>query len=453
VTVLGFFLGLATGLAILVWQRSRSDKRLKSLVRNLGSDVADTSLSSTSQLGMAIAQRRDLQYGLEQQIEVYQRILQVAPIGYLQVDDEHRLIRSNAQARMLLGIGEEPSAVKPRLLLELVRSYELDDLIDQARNADRQCQSDWMFYTVSNDPAQLSEQQSYALRGYAFPLADRQVGVFLENRQESMTLTQQRDRWASDLAHELKTPLTSIRLVAETVQTRVDPALRTWIDRLIKETIRLSTMVQDLLELSQIDRTSFQGLRLQSTNLVDLIYSVWNSLEPLARRKGLQLDYSGPTQLWMPLDAARIHRLLINLLDNGIKFSPSQQPIRVMVYVEEEVQNSKQVCLEVIDSGSGFPEAALPHVFERFYRADPSRARSVLNEESRHLTMHSDDVGMDEHTRDLNQPDLLPGGSGLGLAIARQIVEIHQGTISASNHPDGGAWLQVRLPIREALHT
>jgi two-component system, OmpR family, phosphate regulon sensor histidine kinase PhoR len=167
----------------------------------------------------------------------------------------------------------------------------------------------------------------------------------------------------------------------------------------------------------------------------------------------LQLDYSGPTQLWLPLDAARIHRLLINLLDNGIKFSPSQQPIRVMVYVEEEIQNSKQVCLEVIDSGSGFPEAALPHVFERFYRADPSRSRNILNEESRHLTMHSDSVGMEEHIQDLSQPDLLPGGSGLGLAIARQIVEVHQGTISASNHPDGGAWLQVRLPIRETLHT
>jgi two-component system, OmpR family, phosphate regulon sensor histidine kinase PhoR len=453
VTVLGFFLGLATGLALLIWQRSRSDSRLKSLVRHMGSDVADTSLSSTSQLGMAIAQRRDLQYGLEQQIEIYQHILQIAPIGYLQVDDEHRLIRSNAQARTLLGIGEEPSAVKPRLLLELVRSYELDDLIDQARNGDKLCQSDWMFYTVSNDPVQLSEQHSYALRGYAFPLADRQVGIFLENRQESMTLTQQRDRWASDLAHELKTPLTSIRLVAETLQTRIDPALRTWIDRLIKETIRLSTMVQDLLELSQIDRTSFQGLRLQPTNLVDLIHSVWNSLEPLARRKGIQLNYSGPTQLWMPLDAARIHRLLINLLDNGIKFSPSQQPIRVMVYVEEEVQNSKQVCLDVIDAGEGFPEAALPYVFERFYRADPSRSRSVLSEESRHLTVYSDDGGGEDQSGELSQPDLLPGGSGLGLAIARQIVEVHQGSISASNHPDGGAWLQVRLPIRETLHT
>jgi two-component system, OmpR family, phosphate regulon sensor histidine kinase PhoR len=420
VVALSFFLGLGIGLLLLVRQRLRADSRLKALARSLGSEK--TSLSSTSQLGIAIAHRQELQHGLEQQIENYQQILQVAPIGYLQVDDENRLVDSNVQARSLLGISEELSVAKPRLLLELARSYELDDLIDQARHTNRLCQSDWTFYSVSRDPVQLSEQQSYAMRGYAFPLIGRQVGIFLENRQESLTLTQQRDRWTSDLAHELKTPLTSIRLVAETLQTRVDPTLRNWIDRLIQETIRLSKLVQDLLDLSQIDRTSFQGLQLQTTDLVALIHAVWNSLEPLTRQKGLQLDYSGPAQFQMPLDAARIHRLLVNLLDNSIKFSAPQQPISVQVQVEDDA-----VGLDVIDRGSGFPEAALPHVFERFYRADPSRSR-IPNEGS--------------------QPDFVPGGSGLGLAIARQIVEMHQGTISASNHPDGGAWLQVKLPIR-----
>lgn len=434
--VIGFFLGLGVGLVLLVRQRSRSDSRLKAMARSLGSE--ETGLSSTSQLGMAIAQRRELQQGLEQQIEAYQYILQVAPIGYLQVDDENRLMYANPQAWALLGISEEPMAMKPRLLMELARSYELDDLIDQARQSDRPCQSDWTFYSVSRDPIQLSEQQSYAVRGYAVPLAEKQVGIFLENRQESLTLTQQRDRWASDLAHELKTPLTSIRLVAETLQTRVDPTLRVWIDRLIQETIRLSKLVQDLLDLSQIDRTSFQGLQLQQTDLADLVHSVWNSLEPLARQKGLRLDYSGPDQLRVPLDGARIHRLLVNLLDNSIKFSAADQPIRVKMQVEEGDQTPQQVCLDVIDRGSGFPEFALPHVFDRFYRADPSRSRGVFSEEARPLA-----------TREASQPDLLPGGSGLGLAIARQIVEIHQGTISASNHPDGGAWLRVRLPIRE----
>lgn len=454
--VLGFFLGLTVGLGLLLWQRSRSDSRLKSLARKLGTDAAENSLSYTSQLSMAIAQRKEAQYQLEQRVEAYQQILQGAPIGYLKVDDENRLIESNLQARILLGIGEQNSSAKPRLLLELVRSYELDDLIDQARNTNQLCQRDWMFYTVSDDPAQLSEQQSYAVRGYAFPLVEAEVGIFLENRQESLTLMQQRDRWASDLAHELKTPLTSIRLVAETLQIRVDPALRNWIDRLIQETIRLSTLVQDLLDLNQVDQNSFQALPLQTHNLVDLIYSVWNSLEPLARRKGVQINYSGPAQLWIRMDVARIHRLLVNLLDNGIKFSHSNQPIFVKVRVEDAPKPSQpsQVCLEVIDSGSGFPETALPHVFERFYRADPSRSRQVT------LLTETTDELENQGNSSASQPNLpstdLPGGSGLGLAIARQIVEIHQGSITASNHPEtGGAWLQVRLPIgsSDPLHT
>jgi two-component system phosphate regulon sensor histidine kinase PhoR len=395
---------------------------------------------------MAIAQYKEVQFFLEEQVEAYRQVLQNSPIGYLQVDDENRLVESNLQARTLLGIDEENFSGTPRLLLELVRSYELDDLIDQARSADRLYQRDWTFYSVSHDPAQLSEQQSYALRGHAFPLGEGTVGIFLENRQESLVLKQQRDRWASDLAHELKTPLTSIRLVAETLQTRVDPTLRNWIDRLIQETIRLSTLVQDLLDLSQADQSSYKRLQLQSQDLVDLIYSVWNSLEPLARRKDVRMNYSGPPQLWMPMDRARMHRLLVNLLDNGIKFSPEHQPICVKVQVEEapKAYQPARMYLEVIDGGSGFPEGALPHVFERFYRADPSRSRqSLLREEPEGLNGQ------------VSQAEL-PSGSGLGLAIVRQIVEIHQGTITASNHPEmGGAWLQVRIPMggAEVLHT
>jgi two-component system, OmpR family, phosphate regulon sensor histidine kinase PhoR len=446
VAVLEFCLGLAAGLGLLVWQRSCYNHRLKALVRKLGTDAVDNALSSASQLGMAIAQRREMQFFLEEQVEAYRQVLQNSPIGYLQVDDENRLVESNLQARTLLGIDEENFSGAPRLLLELVRSYELDDLIDQARGADRLCKRDWTFYTVSHDPAQLSEQQSYALRGHAFPLGEGTVGIFLENRQESLILKQQRDRWASDLAHELKTPLTSIRLVAETLQTRVDPTLRNWIDRLIQETIRLSTLVQDLLDLSQADQSSYKKLQLQSQDLVDLIYSVWNSLEPLARRKDVRMNYSGPPQLWMPMDRARMHRLLVNLLDNGIKFSPEHQPIWVKVQVEEapKAYQPARMYLEVIDGGAGFPEGSLPHVFERFYRADPSRSRQSL------LTGESEGLN-----GQVSQAEL-PSGSGLGLAIVRQIVEIHQGTITASNHPEmGGAWLQVRIPMgsAEVLHT
>jgi two-component system, OmpR family, phosphate regulon sensor histidine kinase PhoR len=461
VAILEFLLGLGIGLSLLWWQRSRSDARLENLARKLRPDVTDSPFSSTSQLALAIGHQQKVQQQLEQQMETYRQLIQVAPTAYLQVDDENRFIWCNQQAQIMLGITPEIYPAQPRLLLELVRSYELDELIEQTRNTGKPCQSEWIFYPVSADPLNLRAQKSYALRGHGIPLRENQIGIFLENLQEALSIMQQHDRWASDLAHELKTPLTSIRLVAETLQSRLEPPLKGWVDRLINETVRLSNLVEDLLDLSRIERGTSSPLQLKPTDLVELIHSVWNSLEPLARKKQLTLEYLGPDRLIVPIDQPRFHRLLVNLLDNSIKYSPLNHPIRIAVSLRPS-QNSQNVSysdipeshalvhLDVIDYGSGFPEKALPHVFERFYRADPSRARLSVQSSA------SQPSGISEKASPLkgtwatspNRAEAqIQGGSGLGLAIASQIVEVHQGTIHASNHPEtGGAWLQVQIP-------
>jgi two-component system, OmpR family, phosphate regulon sensor histidine kinase PhoR len=462
VKILCFLFGLLVGLSLLGWQQSRFNKRLKGLLRELRSDREGSSLSSASQLAMAIASQQETHHQLEQEVEVCKQVLNHAPIGYLQVDDENCLIWCNSQARQLLGIAQD-SYPKPRLLLEVVRSYELDQLIEQTRQAGTQQQLDWTFYPVNPDPSRLSQQQAHPLRGYGMPLPGDHTAIFLENRQETATLMQQRDRWASDVAHELKTPLTSIRLVAETLQMRVNPSLRGWIDRLINETMRLSTLVQDLLDLSQLDQGSLNCLNLKSVDLVELIHAAWLNLEPLASKKHLQLDYSGPDQLLLQLDEPRMYRVLINLLDNSIKYSPPRQAIRVQVSLHpiDLGQNfsKQQVLLEVIDTGPGFLETALPHVFERFYRADPSRSRYIALEESPSLPVrerHNSSTqsgfvanqtdGAAQHAHNHSDPPHRIS-SGLGLSIVQQIVEAHHGSVMASNHPEtGGAWLQVRLP-------
>ncbi|MDX2214543.1 MAG: PAS domain-containing sensor histidine kinase [Oculatellaceae cyanobacterium bins.114] len=456
---LGFLLGLAIGLLLWWRQRSRSDAKIKTLLRALRTDTEESGLPSTSQLTTAIATQQKVRQQLEQQLESYRQVLHAAPVGYLQVDDENRLIWCNERTRELLHMTQEHYP-RPRLLLELVRSYELDHLIEQTRNSKKNCQSDWTFHPASPDPSRLSKQQAYALRGYGFPLPWGQVGIFLEDRREAITLMQQRDRWASDVAHELKTPLTSIRLVAETLQTRLDPPLRGWVNRLINETMRLGTLVQDLLDLSHIDRGSSQCLNLKTTDLVELVQAAWLNLEPLARKKQLQLDYIGPEHLLIQIDEPRIYRVLINLLDNSIKYSPPWQTIRVQLRIEKEPVIEPQtegetapgqVCLDIIDAGLGFTENDLPHVFERFYRADPSRSRQILTMEGAALPTSSADVIDVTDGRQKNEDDRFDlqrgSGSGLGLAIVRQIVEAHSGVVMASNHPEtGGAWLQVYLP-------
>jgi two-component system, OmpR family, phosphate regulon sensor histidine kinase PhoR len=454
--VVNFLLGLLVGLAFFWWQRSRASSRLATLAQRLSPEIANYPFSSTSQLALAIAQQQQVQQQLQQEIATYRQVLQSAPVSYLQVDDENRFLWCNSQAQALLGIMLEDYPHKPRLLLEVVRSYELDELIEKTRDAGRPCQSDWTFYPVNADPTHLLEQEAYALRGYGLPLPDHHIGVFLENRQESVRLAQNHDRWASDLAHELKTPLTSIRLVAETLHARLEPPLQGWIDRLINETVRLSTLVQDLLDLSRGDRNLHATLQLQTIDLVELIHSVWHSMEPLGREKQLCLQYIGFDRLLIQVDPPRMHRLLVNLLDNSIKYSPPHQPIRVQVSLEPPLTETtlgggsdRQVCLDVIDYGSGFPEKALPHVFERFYRADLSRARLPLTTATPSGAKLSNGLAIQSSPgRSPSQTtDWQPRGSGLGLAIVHQIVELHQGSVRASNHPEThGAWLQVRLP-------
>ncbi len=340
----------------------------------------------------------------------WQYVLHCAPIAYFQVDGENRLDWTNPLLGKLLGIKPMPS----RLLLQLVRSYELDQLIQETRC--RQCplEKSWVHHSVPTDPLQSSPPLH--LRAYSIPLERGYVGVFLEDRWEAVLLSQQRDRWTADVAHELKTPLTSIRLVVETLQGRSPAEIRPWLDRLLKEVIRLSDIVADLLDLGQQDMGKEPVLNFTALDLPQLIQRVWETMEPIAARKGITLSYKGPDRLTVEGDEARLHRLFLNLLDNAVKFSPPQQTVELNVTPAPD-----QVTIDVIDYGSGFREESLPYVFDRFYRADPSRSR----------------------------PEDGVGGSGLGLAIVQQSVLLHGGTIRAANHPETqGAWISLTLPLR-----
>lgn len=450
----GFLLGLAIGLLLLSWYHLRFSTRLTRLIRNLQPAAPQWSSVSPTALAHAIAAHLEQQQALEQELETWKQICRTAPIGFLQVDEENQLLWCNRQACQLLNI-QDCAPTRPRLLLELVRSYELDELIEQTRTACQPCQRDWMFHPVSVDQSTLSQQQPFPLRGYSFPLRNGVVGVFLESRQEALLLVQQRDRWTSDVAHELKTPLTSIRLVAETLQTRLEPPLRNWVDRLLKETIRLSSLVQDLLDLSQLEARSRIQLNLSPIDLAKLVQLAWSGLEPLARRKQIQLDYQGPHSVLIQADEARLHRVLINLLDNGIKYSPAQQTIQVQIsFPPPELPTKHYVCLSVIDTGPGFAASALPHVFDRFYRADPSRSRGWDTRLAGKDLIEATEISAGEEPTAATpaEPETsvpVSSGSGLGLSIVRQIVEAHQGFVKASNHPETqGAWLQVFLPYQ-----
>jgi two-component system, OmpR family, phosphate regulon sensor histidine kinase PhoR len=447
--VLGFIIGLAIGLGLLASYRRRDDAKLKRLLSRLEDRQPLPAMGYDAQIASAIAEQQVHTEHLDEQLRDLRQVLQSAPIGYLQVDEESRLLWCNQRAQDYLDI-EQGDYAQPRLLLAIVRSYELDQLVERTRQTQQMCEARWTFNSISTDPLNYLERPAYPLQGYGMPISNGHVGIFLENRQEAVSLAQQRDRWISDVAHELKTPLTSIRLVAETLQSRIDPSLLSWIERLLKEVIRLSKLVDDVLNISRLEQGRSRLANEDQVNLVLLVQSVWHSIEPLAKLRQLELSYQGPDQLIANVNASLMHRVLFNLLSNAIKYSPTHQVIQVKLSVTAS-QNEECILLEVIDAGVGLNEQDLPYVFDRFYRADPARSHEVGLDMPENMPEDTPDSASVDS---IEMAELSSSGTGLGLAIVRQIVASHQGRVEAKNSPEtGGAWLRVWLPGKRLVKT
>lgn len=419
-SAVAFILGLSLGMSLYLWRHWQTRRQLERILNLLTKDrEAATSLPLVSLVRREITSLDRHCQELERELQGWQESIDIAPVGYLLVDEENQLLWCNRQARELLKIDRwQPGQV--RLLLELVRSYELDRLIEQTRQQQQSQVLEWVFHTTNYvSGGKTTAKQSFCLKGYSFPLTQGQVGVFLENRQPLVELSLSRDRAFSDLTHELRTPLTAIGLVAEALQKRLENPERRWVNQMLKEINRLIDLVQNWLEITQLQENPVENLRYESIDLPKLFQSVWQTLEPLANQKAVTLAYRGPEVLCLQADKSRLTQVFLNLFDNAIKHSPSQSSIRLEVEIGSQSEDDIWVRIDLIDSGSGFSESDLPHVFERLYRGDASRTRK--------------------------SPDR---GSGLGLALVREIVRAHGGTIGARNHPDtGGAWLQLDLPI------
>ena len=425
--LLGFLLGLAVGLGFWVWQLVHLNWYLERLLQPLNSPsqkMTNIKLLLRPRLRQEIAiVNRQRQY-LQQSLSTYQELLDFAPLGYLQVDEENQLLWCNQQAREILYLQRwQPGQV--RLLLELVRSYELDQLIEQTRDWQKPQVQEWVFHPPCEDAKVMTQLKSMFLRASTLPLPTGQVGVFLENCQPVLDIKQERDRSFSDLAHELRTPLTAIRLVVETLLTRLEPPLDRWVNRLMQEVDRLINLVQSWLELTQIENNPTMQLNLEMVEMRSLIASAWQTLEPIAQLQSLSIAYTGLENIYIRADKSRLYQVFVNLLDNSIKYSPLATTIHIETKIIT-VDHRQILEINIIDAGIGFAISDLPHVFERFYRGDKARYRSPVNE--------------------VNSTTGI-AGSGLGLAIVQQIVIAHGGSIQAMNHPDtGGAWIRVQFP-------
>jgi two-component system OmpR family sensor kinase len=227
-------------------------------------------------------------------------------------------------------------------------------------------------------------------------------------------------RFVADVSHELRTPLTALGGGMEMLMIGAqagDPEVSARLMRgMYAEVERMRRLVEDLLTLTRLDEGRMQ-LRMERLAPGALVSSVAEQAERLTRGQVIRADVE-PTLPEIQVDADRMRQVLLNLVDNALKFTPA--PGAVTLAARREGKDA--VAMEVRDTGAGIAPDALPHVFERFYRADPARARA--------------------HGQ--------VGGSGLGLSIAKSLVEACGGRIAISSEVGEGTRVILRFPVAAA---
>jgi heavy metal sensor kinase len=223
-------------------------------------------------------------------------------------------------------------------------------------------------------------------------------------------LFQAQERLVADVSHELRTPLTTIQGNLDLLKRGgiEDPAMRTEALRVIgDETGRMRRLISDLLLLAQAD--AGMALHKQPVEMDTLLLDVYRQAQVMANGVGVNVRLGAEDQALVLGDADRLRQLLLNLVDNSIKYTPAGGDVTLTLKREAD-----WVQVGVQDTGIGIAPEDLVHIFDRFYRADPSRTR--------------------------------PGGSGLGLAIAQWIAQAHGGRIQAESRPGQGSRFTVWLP-------
>ena len=227
-------------------------------------------------------------------------------------------------------------------------------------------------------------------------------------RQEKL-----RRNMVSDVAHELRTPLSNLRGYLEALRDGVLTPTPPLIDSLYEETMILNHLVDDLQDLALIDAGQLQLMQ-EPTLVEEIVIRIVHQMEPFAAQKDLTIAVKLPPELpLVDVDCDRIGQVLRNMINNAISYSSPGGTITISARVRMAM-----VELSVEDEGVGIDPKHLPHIFDRFYRADRSRARAT-------------------------------GGSGLGLAIARQIIEAHGGRVQIKSVPDRGTIVIFTMPVSD----
>ena len=309
-----------------------------------------------------------------------------------------------------------PAAIK-MLGLDKKKEYKFEEIfpplginltVKEAASPSQDVTRDWDIET--NDSAFSLHFAPFRTEG------QRKYGIIvaISDITKQQRLDNSRKAFVANVSHELRTPLTNIKSYAETLlDSDIDPeTTESFLQVINSEADRMTRLVRDLLVLSQLDHSASKVLKLEPTDVSELVSDTVNTMHIEAKNRQLTLSYvPGSTTPEITADPDRIRQVIINILSNAIKYTPAHGTVSVLCGQQENY-----VYIKISDTGIGIPEKDLPMLFERFYRVDKARSREM-------------------------------GGTGLGLAIAKEIVEAHQGSIAVESEYGKGTAVTIRLPI------
>jgi two-component system phosphate regulon sensor histidine kinase PhoR len=433
--VIGFVAVQAIALAIalgVAWSRGRTIEAIDDSLREAGTTApgggatgaADEDL--TDRLRRLRRRAEAAEFGMEQRLRDLAYLADLVGVGIVRLNDDLRVEVANTAAHVFLR--REPGSMVGRTAIEALGDHRVEAIAQGAREAG------WSSgeVTVGEGSGALGDGAAVAgagasptgtlvVRARRSPILG--VWLVLEDVAELRRLQRIRAEFIDNLSHELRTPITTIGLLVESLTRDADgaeatgapvpPKMRERIGKLEVETGNIAQMVAELLDLARIESGGRQ-LHLDDVDLGRVATDSVERLRPFAERQGVELhtDIEG-TLPPVRGEAARLAQVFTNLVHNAIKFSPSGSNVRIGVRRAGRMLEGR-----VADDGPGVSTADQARIFERFYKADRTRTRG--------------------------------GGTGLGLAIARHIVEGHGGVIRVESEEGRGATFAFTIPISDA---
>lgn len=331
---------------------------------------------------------------------LFERLIAALPIGVLLVDASLRVRFANASAGSVFAF--DPHRAIGEHLVRAIANVEVERRVLEALRGEASV-------------APLVVQSRTVPRTYRVTIAplDGSEGavLFVEDQTEALRGERASREFLSNVSHELRTPLSSVKLMLETVLASPDDEARElFLPQALAQVDRLASLVGRLLEQARTESGHLK-LDLAEIDLETVARPIVATFEQQAARKGVRLQLIAKRPVRVEADAERLAQVIVNLIDNALRHTPSGGSVIVEVDA-----TPNEAIIHVRDTGEGIPYRDLPHVFERFYVADRSRTRES-------------------------------GGAGLGLAIVKGIIDAHEGSISAESTLGAGTAMTIRIPV------